>query len=164
MVNARNKTAILALGDTNLQDAGTGQYLLELISHLDLPDTVDIYDCGIASKCFDGNIHEYERIVLITAHRHGDAAGEILFTTIVSDIESVLNGLPSPLQKTKDQLITLFESTIHNRDVEWILIGIEPKCINPGPSISDDVIKAAPKALNFINDLLQESAHNQTVT
>ncbi len=163
-MNNRNKIAILALGDTNLRDAGTGQYLLELISHLDLPENVDIYDCGIGSKCFDGNIAEYERIVLITAHRHGDAAGEILFTTIVSDIESVLNGIPSPLQKTKDHLTALFKSTMHTRAVEWILIGIEPKCVNPGLSVSDDVIKAAPKVLNFINDLLQESTHNQTIT
>lgn len=156
----RNKTAIIALGDTNLRDAGTGQYILELISHLDLPENVDIISCGIVPQCIDGDIPGYDRIVLITAHQHGDAAGEILFTTITSDIESVLNGLPSPLRKIKDRLITLFESTIHNREVEWILIGIEPKCINPGTSISDDVIKAAPKVLNFINDLLQESAHS----
>jgi hydrogenase maturation protease len=159
----RNRTALLAIGDTNLRDAGTGQYLLELISQFDLPENVDVYDCGDNAECFDGNILDYNRIVLITAHVHGDAAGEILFTTIASDIEKILKGLPVPIQKTKHHLIKLFEMTISDREVEWILIGIEPKSVGPGQCISDDVIKAAPKALNFINDLLWESAHDKSL-
>ncbi len=159
----KNRTAIIALGDTNLRDAGTGQFLLELLSQAELPEKVDIYNCGTTPECFDGDIREYNRIVLITAHGHGDAAGEILFTSIASDIKHVLKGLPAPLQRTKDQLIELFNATISNRDVEWILIGIEPKSVGPGQSISDDVIKAAPRVLNFINDLLWESAHDQLI-
>ncbi len=160
----QNRTAIIALGDSNLRDAGTGQYLLELISEIELPVNVDVYNCGISTECIENDIDSYNRIVLLTAHTHGDAAGEILFTTIASDIESVLKGLPSPLQRIKDQLIKLYTSTSRNRQVEWILIGIEPKSIMPGASISDDVIKAAPKVLNFISDLLQESAQKQTVS
>jgi hydrogenase maturation protease len=159
----KNRTAIIALGDVSLRDAGTGQFLLELVGQLDLPDYVDIYNCGLNPECFNGDIKLYDRIVLLTAHKHGDAAGEILFTTIAADIENVLKGLPTPLQKTKDHLIQLFNRTIQHRDVEWILIGIEPKSVCPGASISDDVIKAAPKVLNFINDLLWESAHDKSL-
>jgi len=159
----KNRTAIIAIGDTNLRDAGTGQFLLDLITQLDLPDNIDIYDCGLNPECFDGDIRQYNRIVVLTAHTHGDAAGEILFTTIAFDIEHVLKGLPAPLQKTKDHLIKLFESTLGDREIEWVLIGIEPKNVNPGYSISDDVIKAAPKALNFIQDLIRESEHNQSL-
>lgn len=159
----KNKTAIIALGDASLRDAGTGQFLLELISQLELPEYVDIYNCGLSPECFDGEIHNYDRIVILTAHRHGDAAGEILFTTIASNINEVLKGLPTPLERTKDHLIQLFNATIRDREVEWILIGIEPKSICPGLSISDDVIKAAPKVLNFINDLLWESAHDKSL-
>ncbi len=160
----KKRTAIIAVGDTSLRDAGTGQYLLELLTHVELPGFVDIYDCGLNPECFDGDIDEYERVIMLTAHTHGDAAGEILFTTIASDIEYVLNGLPAPLQKTKDHLIELFRATVAEKEVEWILVGIEPKNINPGDCISDDVIKAAPKALNFIKDLIRESEHNKSLT
>jgi len=160
----KSKTAIIAVGDINLRDAGTGQYLLDLLTELELPDNVDIYDCGLNPECFDGDIRDYDRVVILTAHAHGDAAGEILFTTITSDVEYVLNGLPIPLQKTKDHIVELFKSTRAGRDVEWVLVGIEPKNINPGDSISDDVIKAAPRALNFIQDLLRESEHNKSLT
>jgi hydrogenase maturation protease len=164
-MNAKqNRTAIIALGDTDLRDAGTGQYLLELISEIELPGNVDVYNCGMSTDCIDRDVRLYDRIILITAHNHGDAAGEILFTTIASDIESVLKGLPSPLQRIKDQLIKLFILTSRERQVEWILIGIEPKSIIHGATISDDVIKAAPRVLNFISDLLQESAQRQTVS
>lgn len=160
----QNRTAIIALGDSNLRDAGTGQYLLELISEIELPGNADVFNCGVSTECIEKDIDLYNRIILVTAHNHGDAAGEIQFTTIASDIESVLKGLPSPLQRIKNQLIKLYKSTLRNRQVEWILIGIEPKSIMPGAIISDDVIKAAPKVLNFISDLLQESAQKQTVS
>lgn len=160
----KNRTAIIALGDTSLRDAGAGQFLIELLAQAELPEDVDIYNCGTAPECFDGDIRKYNRVILITALGHGDAAGEILFTSIASDIKSVLNGLPSPLKRTKDHLIELFNRTVNDREVEWILIGIEPKSVGPGLSISDDVIKAAPRVLNFINDLLWESAPDKSLT
>jgi hydrogenase maturation protease len=154
----KNKTAILALGDANLRDAGTGQFLLGLLDQVALPDEVDTFDCGLQPVCLRDDLPAYHRFVLLTAHSHGDAAGEILFSTIRNDIENVLKGLPHPLRKVKDQLIELYNATQGRSDIEWILIGIEPKYIGPGVAISDDVIKAAPRALHFINDLLRESA------
>jgi hydrogenase maturation protease len=158
MEAVKNKIAILALGDANLRDAGTGQFLLGLLDQVALPDEVDTFDCGLQPVCLRNELPSYHRVVLLTAHSHGDAAGEILFLTIRKDIDEVLKGLPHPLGKMKDQLIELFNATRERSDIEWILIGIEPKYIGPGVAISDDVIKAAPRALNFINDLLRESA------
>ncbi len=156
-----NNTIILGLGDPELRDGGTGQFLTALLSHVDMPGNVRILDCGTSPECHIDHLGAYHRIIVLTSYLHGDAPGEIFFATLRGDLTGVLSGVPAPMESVRSQLITMFNSGKIPEDTEWILVGIEPKQIAPGCSLSDDVIKAAPKVLQRIHDLLWESNHKK---
>jgi hydrogenase maturation protease len=158
MDNKIGKIAVLAIGEIGLRDAGTGLYLLDLLGQIELPKHVDLYSCTPSMDVLGPDLRQYTKIIILTAHEHGDAAGEIMVVSIASDLSALIRGLPRPLQPAGPRLQALFESIPSDGNVEWILIGIEPKSVSPGTSISDDVIKAAPKALSFLGDLLAEPA------
>jgi hydrogenase maturation protease len=161
MKNHCIKTVILTLGDPSLRDAGTGPFLHDLLQQLDLPDHVRIINCSSSpDRCLE-HISGFKRVIIVTSHFHGEASGEVLFATLKGNIEQAIQGLPMPIRGIEDKLRLLY--TVTNRDsvVEWILIGVEPRYISPGYSLSDDVIKAAPKILKFIHDLVWEANHDK---
>jgi hydrogenase maturation protease len=163
MKNYHIKTAILTLGDPSLRDAGTGPFLHDLLKQLDLPEYVRVINCSSSlEQCLD-LISDYKRIIIVTSHFHGEAAGEILFATLKGNINRALEGLPIPIKGIEEKLRFLYNSTTREgvMGTEWILIGIEPRFISPGNSLSDDVIKAAPKVLKYIHDLVWEAHHNK---
>jgi hydrogenase maturation protease len=140
-------TLVVGLGNTLLGDEGVGVHIVNILKDQPLPQSVVLKDGGVSGFDILPDILESDRVVIIDAAKMGLVPGSVRSFTLDNvqmpdSPEFSLHDLGLP------QVLKL-GSTISSLP-PMLLIGIEPKKIAPGASLSEEVTGQMENILEYV--------------
>ncbi len=149
------KVLILGLGNILLRDEGLGVKLLqEMEKEFLFPEEVILHDGGTGAFFLLPYLFSAEKVIIIDAVKSGNPPGTILFEPLSALPRDTLEkislheiGLPD--------LLRILEFAGKNFE-EIFLAGIEPKNLEVGLELSEEVKRAIPELKEKILSLLKE--------
>jgi hydrogenase maturation protease len=148
-----NSILVMGVGNYLMGDEGVGVHLIQALSELELPDTIEILDGGTGGflllSCFDS----YETIVFVDATMDGKDAGTIslIQPKFASDYPSALSvhdvGLKDMIEAVylMDKVPEIYLFTVSIDRIDPMTVGLTNK-----------VKKSVPKLIVKILDLAEE--------
>ncbi|MCS7119380.1 MAG: hydrogenase maturation protease [Archaeoglobaceae archaeon] len=153
------RTAIIGIGNILLGDEGVGVHLIERLKKEFLPENVELYDCGVSGLKILNILESFERIIIIDALKLGKKPGTIYIFSIDPDYGEDMNrisGMTSLHDLDLTATIQIAKLTGFKLPKEIVVLGIEPKTLEPKIGLSSEVEAAIEKVTNFIIENLIE--------
>lgn len=144
------KTLIIGVGNILLKDEGVGVHVASALQQMELPKDVEVQEAGTATIDLLNVISEVDKLVVIDAVKGRDKPGTIYkFRPEDVDIE---NDIITSLHQ-----ISLFEvlemaSRIRKSPISTVIIGIEPKEIDWGLELSNELKEKLPDIIRLVRD------------
>ena len=136
---SRGSITIFGVGNRLLGDEGIGPSVIDNLSRMHLPPYVDIVDCGCDLLDFMSHISKPQKIIIIDAVRAGGKPGEI-YRFNYSKLATMKDETQSGHQMGTIAVIRLLKSVYPIlADSEITVIGIEPKTLELGNNLSQEV-------------------------
>ena len=158
-VKNKPRITVLGIGNILLQDEGVGVHLVqELAGELHNTD-VDLIDAGTSPDIPYLVSDETDKLIIVDAVDAGDEPGAIYKFT-PEDIEQ---DEASPISLHEIGVLqSLRLMALENRKPKsTVIIGIQPKTIDYGMELSNEVKKKLPKVINLV---LKEIEETKTAT
>ncbi len=147
-MNKAGKVIIIGIGNLLLMDEGIGIHVINELEKHKLPENVDICDGGTGGFKLIDLMHEAKRVIFIDAVETGKAPGTI--TTFKS--EDVRSMYPKKKYSLHDtdllEVIKMVELLEHPPEIE--IMGVQPKTINYGTTLSRELTDSIPDIINTI--------------
>lgn len=149
------KILILGLGNLLLRDEGLGVRLLqELEREFLFPEEVLLHDGGTGAFFLLPYLSEAERVIIIDAVKAGSAPGTIFFEPLSALPRDTLEKI-SLHEISLPDLLRILEFS-GKKFEEVFLAGIEPKSLEVGLELSEEVKRAMPELKEKILSLLRK--------
>ena len=151
---------VLGLGNILLKDEGVGVHVVERLQTLDLPGNVEVIDGGTAGLNVLSLAADVDRLVIIDALRAGREPGTICKLRFKGKEANELARVFGPDSRAKISLhqLGLIDALAATEKLgcmpgEIVIIGVEPKEINYGLELTEQV---KLKVLEIVNTVLEE--------
>lgn len=131
-------------------DEGFGPHTIQLLQQKNLPDHVEALDGGTAAtKMFSLLGGDVDKLVIIDTIQAGGKPGTVYRKHLgnISTLKPRWGVSQHQLGVEEAILIAKLEEKLP-KDV--VLIGVEPKTVSLGIGLSEEVVKAIPKVLEFV--------------
>lgn len=146
-VNSKQKLLIITIGNILRSDDGIGPFIAKAVGQL--PGNIKIYNVDKNPEKMIDAASDFlpDRIVIIDAANFRGKPGEI--REIPSELipDSALSTHTFPLK-------AIFKIIEEDTGAEIHFIGIQPKIMSMGETMSEEVIKAGETIINIIKDLV----------
>ncbi|MDH5815545.1 MAG: hydrogenase maturation peptidase HycI [Candidatus Nezhaarchaeota archaeon] len=158
----RPSVVILCIGNKERGDDAFGPHVAKRIKRLRRRGLVEVIDCGTVPENYIGVIRRIKptHVILVDAVDFKGSPGDIILS-----FEPKINELSISTHKPSLMLLTKYiQSTIGSK---VILLGVQPKSIEWGLSMSDEVIEASNiviKALRSVIRRIRRSTAEQGQT
>jgi len=141
--NRLHKNIIIAgVGNRLLGDEGLGSHIIDSLSRIPLPSDVSIIDCGCDLLSIIPCLNEPRKIIVIDAVRAGGKPGRI-YRFDYSKLQTTQAQMQSAHQIGPTDALGLLRRVYPALSkCEIIIIGIEPKAIEPGAELSEEIIQS----------------------
>ena len=148
-------TLVLGLGNTLLGDEGVGVHIIQKFQQEDPAlDGVTFLDGGTLSFTLAGYIEEADHLIIIDAAQLNSEPGVIsVYEGEAMDQFVTSNRNKSVHEVNITDILSLAHLTGH-LPVRRALIGIQPKLIDWGDTLSEPVAQAIPKVCKITRDLM----------
>lgn len=149
----RPRTAVMGAGNLLMSDDGVGVHVVQVLrTRKGLPGDVMLIDAGTAALDVLQLLDGIDRLIIIDAVKGGGPPG-----TVYQFSPEDISEEPSP--KLSLHQISLFQALNTNRMLGAsmpgiIVVGVEPKTISPGTSLSAEVAVAVEKVVETVIALL----------
>ena len=143
------RTAILGVGNLLLKDEGIGVHVAQALERLPLPPNVEVFDCGTSIELAH-LVEGFDRLIVIDAAKTRSNPGTIHHFS-PEEIEQGRAPLLSGHEFGLPQ--TLCASALGRMPKEILIIGIEPKEIDWGLGLSEEL---EDKIQKIVQDVLKE--------
>lgn len=151
MTKTEKKTLIVGIGNLLYRDDGIGAQIIEEMKKMRLPDQIELLDMGTSTMDLIYHLEDVNRLIVIDAIKAGGTPGTI-YRLKPDDL------LPSKNRPVSLHDIGLLETLNmakrRGQEVDTIVIGVEPKILDWGLELSDEVKKRIP---DLIEAVLKES-------
>jgi len=151
MTKTKNKTLIVGIGNLLYRDDGIGAHVIEEMKKMRLPDQIELLDMGTSTMDLIYHLEEVTKLIVIDAIKAGGVPGTI-YRMKPDDL------LPSKNRPVSLHDIGLLETLNMAKErgqkVSTIVIGVEPKILDWGLELSDEVKQRIP---DLIEAVLKES-------
>jgi hydrogenase maturation protease len=154
--NTNRKILIMGAGNLLLRDEGVGVHVVWQMQTMKVPLNVQIVDCGTSVLDFIPIIEEAERLIVIDTLKGGGKPGTI-YKLEDKDVSEFNRMLTSVHEVSLMQSLDMMALTITRRPSVTI-IGVEPKDINWGMELSDEVRSGIPAIIEIV---LEETRRNK---
>lgn len=149
---SRENILIVGVGNRLLGDEGVGLHIIDNLLQIPMPPYVNIIDCGCDLLNLMPYLNKPYKIIIIDAIRAGKKPGEI-YKFDYSELEITEVKIYSAHQVgVIDSLGLLKQICPSLANSEIILIGIEPKVIEPSADLSKEVKESIPDVTKLILD------------
>jgi len=148
---------VLGLGNILLKDEGVGVHVAKHLQKLDLPGDVEVIDGGTAGLDILLSQEGLGKLVVIDATRAGSKPGTIYKARIKA---GEIDKLTRIFGQNKDSKISLHQvglidalAAAEKMDCaprEIVIIGVEPKEINYGLELTEQVSRRIPEVVNMV--------------
>jgi len=130
---------VVGVGNRLLGDEGIGLYIIDNLSQIHMPSTVNFIDCGCDLLGLMSYLNKPQKIVIIDAIRGGGKPGEI-YRFDYSKLPTTKDETQSGHQMRTIFVLGLLRSVYPVlADSEITLIGVEPKTLELGNNLSQEV-------------------------
>ena len=147
-MNKVDKVIIIGIGNLLLMDDGIGVHTINELEEHDLPRSIEIYDGGTGGFKLIDLMHGAARVIFIDAVDTGKAPGTI--TTFESkDVRSIYPKKRYSLHDT-DLLEVIKMVELLDNPPEIEIVGVQPKIINYGTTLSKELRDAMPDIINTV--------------
>jgi hydrogenase maturation protease len=137
---------VVGLGNTLLTDEGVGIHLVKALSNMPMPPDVQLMEGETAGVDLLSDIMDSDRVVIIDAAMMGlDPGTARSFTS--DDLNPTSNFMASLHDLALPEVLKL--GTILSQLPPILIIGVEPKTVEPGVELSDDVKGSMPGLINY---------------
>ena len=152
MNSSSYKILVVGVGNPLLKDEGVGAHVVRRLSCNVYPPFVRILDCGTDLLSLTSSFGDPEKIIIIDAVRTGKKPGHVRKFQY-SELQDMKSNMRSAHQLSMIEILKLLKHTyLKNSKCEIILIGIEPKIIELGTELSDEIKLAIPTVMNMIHE------------
>ncbi|MDO8734344.1 MAG: HyaD/HybD family hydrogenase maturation endopeptidase [Elusimicrobiota bacterium] len=158
MENSRRlKIAVVGFGNILMGDEGIGVHVVKELQNPStvyrLPSTVELIDGGTSALDVILSLKDIEKLVVIDAVKNGGIPGEIYkFHNFTPDFH---RGQNSEMQKTSLHDLNLVDALKIAEKLgavpkEIVLIGVEPKEIEPKMELSEEIRNKIPEIIKTV--------------
>jgi hydrogenase maturation protease len=157
---------VLGLGNILLKDEGVGVHIAQMLQELALPHNVEVVDGGTASLDVLLLAPGIEKLVVIDALRAGKEAGTIYKARLKSEERDKLEQIFSSGSRISLHQVGLIDALaiaekMNCSPKEIAIIGIEPKKIDCGLELTDDVKQKIPEIINTVLKEVEDAIHTK---
>ncbi len=151
------KIVIIGIGNVLLMDEGIGIHIINELEKYELPSNVEIYDGGTGGFKLIDLVQAANKVIFIDAVETGKAPGTII-TFKSEDVRSKYQKRKYSLHDTDLlEVIKMVELLEHPPEIE--IVGIQPKTINYGTTLSKELKYSIPNIINTVfNEIEKGSA------
>ncbi len=141
------RVVVIGVGNLLLKDEGIGIHAIKALQEISLPSDVSIIDGGTAPDLI-AYTEAGDKLIIIDAAEAGGKPGTI-YRLHPQDLAAEPNGITSIHDLGVLQSLRLM-SLMNNEPGEIIIIGVEPKEIDWGTELSDELQPKIPEIVNVI--------------
>ena len=153
-MNDNNKIVIIGIGNVLLMDEGIGVHTINELEKYDLPRNVEIYDGGTGGFKLIDLMHGASMVIFIDAVETGKVPGTVtIFKS--EDVHSVYHKKKYSLHDTDLLEVIKMTEVLDNRS-EIEIVGIQPKTINYGTTLSQELTDSMPNIINTVLRRIEE--------
>ena len=157
---------VLGLGNILLKDEGVGVHIAQMLQELALPHNVEVVDGGTASLDVLLLVPGIEKLIVIDALRAGKEAGTIYKARLKSEERDKLEQIFSSGSRISLHQVGLIDALaiaerMNCAPKEIAIIGIEPKKIDCGLELTDDVKQKIPEIINTVLKEIEDAIHTK---
>ena len=148
------KILIVGIGNLLLQDEGIGVHIIQALRDRKLPAHVDLLDMGTATMNLAFYLDGVQKVIIVDALKAGQAPGTI-YQRRPEDLIADKEGPVSLHDLGVVESLSMSKKLGYSPEV--VIIGVEPKTIDWGMELTEEVKKEMP---NIIDAVLKECALN----
>jgi len=142
-----SKTLILGVGNLLLKDEGVGVHVAQRMMEMALPQNVEVMDAGTATLDVLPLVDDVDRLIIVDVLKGGGAPGTI-YKLIPED---VMQGKQEPLSLHQIDVLQMLDMcALLGSKPSTVIIGIEPKEIDPAVELSPEVEAAIPRIIELV--------------
>ena len=160
-MNENNKVVIIGVGNLLLMDDGIGVHVINELGKQKLPQNAGIYDGGTGGFKLIDLMHGARMIIFIDAVETGKAPGTIT-TFNPEDVRSIYREKKYSLHDT-DLMEVIKMSELLDNPPEIEIVGIQPKAINYGTTLSKELTDSMPDIINTVLGKIEEVCNTPSV-
>jgi hydrogenase maturation protease len=160
-MNKNNKVVIIGVGNLLLMDEGIGVHVINELEKQKLPQNAGVYDGGTGGFKLIDLMHGARMIIFIDAVETGKAPGTIT-TFNPEDVRSIYREKKYSLHDT-DLMEVIKMSELLDNPPEIEIVGIQPKAINYGTTLSIELTDSMPDIINTVLGKIEEVCNTPSV-
>jgi len=139
-------------------DDGFGPRVIDLLSENTLPENVELRDIGTAGLTVATDLNEYGLAIFLDSMGMEGEPGRL--SRVEVDVEDVPDEVGELARVTLHEVglegLLKFSKAIGTLPPRVILVGCKPKDLSPGLRLSDEVERAAHRAVELVLEILGE--------
>ncbi len=146
-----DKILIVGIGNLLCRDEGIGVHVIQEMENMKLPDHIDLLDMGTSTMDLISYLEGVKKLIAIDAMKAGGAPG----TIYKCRPEDLLPEEKGPISLHEIGLLeTLPMAKKMGREIDTVIIGVEPKVIEWGMELTEEIKAKIPM---IIEAILKES-------
>jgi hydrogenase maturation protease len=146
-----DKTLIVGIGNMLCCDEGVGVQVIQQMEFMELPGHIELLDMGTSTMDLISHLEGVKKLIVIDAMRTGGTPGAIY----KCKPEDLMPKGEEPISLHEVGLLeTLTMAKQMGMEIETVIIGVEPKVIDWGLELSEEVKEKIP---TIIETVLKES-------
>jgi hydrogenase maturation protease len=146
-----DKILIVGVGNILCRDEGVGIHVIQEMEGMELPDHIKLLDIGTSTPDLISHLENVKKLIVIDALKAGESPGTIYRCRP----EDLLANEEGPISLHEIGLMeTLTMAKKMGREIDTVIIGVEPKVLDWGVELSEEVKKKIPA---IIEAVLKES-------
>ena len=151
--------AVVGLGNILMKDEGVGVWIVRELAKRNLPQNIDIIDGGTASFDIFSSIGALRKLIIIDALQGGEKPG------------TVYRLYPEDLCAPSNSYISLHHmhvmDTLNSAKIigcipqETVIIGVEPKEIDWGLGVTEDIKRKIPEIIEIVVEEVENDRYRK---
>jgi len=146
-----DKILIVGIGNLLCRDEGIGVHAIQEMQSLELPDHIELLDIGTSTMDLISHLEGVKKLIVIDAMKAGGTPGVIYRCKP----EDLMPKGEEPISLHEIGLLeTLTMAKKMGKEIDTVIIGVEPKVIDWGMELSEEIKNKIP---TIIEAVLKES-------
>jgi hydrogenase maturation protease len=142
-----DKILIIGIGNMVCRDEGVGVHVIEEMEDMKLPEHVELLDIGTSTLDLVSHLEGVKKLIAIDALKAGGPPGTIYRFTP----EDLLPKEGGPISLHEIGLLeSLDMAKKKGREIKTVIIGVEPKVLDWGVELSEEVKKKIPAIIEAV--------------
>lgn len=130
-----------------MKDEGIGVHVVKELEKTQLPNKVEVIDAGTCALTVLSSIKDIDKLIIIDAAKAGNKPGSI-YRIHPNELSSSSSGIVSLHQISLCDALAIIKKT--HKIPSQIIIGVEPKEIDWGSSLSPEVQNKIPDIIKIV--------------